>query len=30
LKIATFNINGINTKLPGLLEWLATEEPDVV
>ena len=30
MKIATFNINGINTKLAGLLEWLATEEPDVV
>ena len=28
-RIATFNINGINTKLPSLLEWLATEEPDV-
>ena len=30
MKIATFNINGINTKLDGLREWLATEEPDVV
>ncbi|MBA3500173.1 MAG: endonuclease/exonuclease/phosphatase family protein [Deltaproteobacteria bacterium] len=29
MKIATFNINGINTKLLGLLEWLGTEEPDV-
>ena len=30
LRIATFNINGINTKLPGLLEYLAREAPDVV
>ncbi|HLL25311.1 MAG TPA: exodeoxyribonuclease III [Kofleriaceae bacterium] len=30
MKIATFNINGINTKLPGLLQWLAQADPDVV
>jgi exodeoxyribonuclease III len=30
MKIATFNINGINRRLPNLLEWLAEAEPDVV
>jgi exodeoxyribonuclease-3 len=30
LKIATFNINGIRTRLPILLQWLARETPDVV
>lgn len=30
MKIATFNINGIRSRLPGLLDWLAKEEPDVV
>ena len=30
LKIATFNINGVNTRLANLVEWLAREEPDVV
>jgi exodeoxyribonuclease-3 len=30
LKIATFNINGIKSRLPRLLEWLAEAEPDVV
>lgn len=30
LKIATFNINGINTRLPNLLEWLEREAPDIV
>jgi exodeoxyribonuclease-3 len=29
LKIATFNVNGIGTRLPHLLEWLAKEQPDV-
>jgi exodeoxyribonuclease-3 len=29
VKIATFNINGINTRLPNLLEWLARESPDI-
>ena len=29
MKIATFNINGINTRLPNLLEWLDTARPDV-
>lgn len=30
LTIATFNINGVNTRLANLLEWLAREAPDVV
>ncbi len=30
MKIATFNINGINGRLPALLAWLAQAEPDVV
>ncbi|HUP92980.1 MAG TPA: exodeoxyribonuclease III [Solimonas sp.] len=30
LRIATFNINGIRSRLPALLEWLAREAPDVV
>ena len=29
LKIATFNINGIRSRLPALLEWLDKEAPDV-
>ena len=29
MKIATFNINGVNTRLPALLEWLRREQPDV-
>ncbi|PAU64088.1 exodeoxyribonuclease III [Pseudomonas sp. PIC25] len=29
LKIATFNINGIRSRLPALLEWLEREAPDV-
>ncbi|MBC7989743.1 MAG: exodeoxyribonuclease III [Luteimonas sp.] len=29
LKIATFNVNGIRTRLPHLLQWLAKEQPDV-
>lgn len=29
LKIATFNINGIRSRLPALLDWLAEEQPDV-
>ena len=29
-KIATFNVNGIGTRLPHLLAWLAKEKPDVV
>ncbi|HVZ43229.1 MAG TPA: exodeoxyribonuclease III [Ramlibacter sp.] len=30
MKIATFNVNGIRTRLPHLLEWLGRDEPDVV
>jgi exodeoxyribonuclease-3 len=30
MKIATFNINGINRRLQNLLDWLAEAEPDVV
>jgi exodeoxyribonuclease-3 len=30
MKIATFNINGVNRRLPNLLDWLAEAEPDVV
>lgn len=30
MRIATYNINGINGRLPQLLEWLAEAKPDVV
>ena len=30
MKIATYNINGINGRLANLLRWLAEERPDVV
>jgi exodeoxyribonuclease-3 len=30
MKIATFNINGVNPRLASLLQWLARETPDVV
>ena len=30
MKIATFNINDINRRLPNLLHWLQAAEPDVV
>ncbi len=29
MRIATFNINGVNTRLPNLLEWLEEARPDV-
>jgi exodeoxyribonuclease-3 len=29
MKIATFNVNGIRSRLPNLLEWLERERPDV-
>ena len=29
MKIATFNINGMNARLPALLKWLAESSPDV-
>ena len=30
LRLATFNVNGVGTRLPHLLAWLAKEEPGVV
>ncbi len=30
MKIATFNVNGVNGRLPALLQWLAEAGPDVV
>lgn len=30
LKIATFNVNGVNTRLANLLGWLEKEQPDIV
>lgn len=30
LKIATFNVNGVNTRLANLLKWLEREQPDIV
>jgi exodeoxyribonuclease-3 len=30
VRIATFNINNVNKRLPNLLSWLATAAPDVV
>lgn len=30
MKLATFNVNGVNGRLPVLLRWLAEAEPDVV
>src|ERR1700733_23495 len=30
LKVASFNINGIRSRLSALLEWLERESPDVV
>ena len=29
MKLATFNVNGIKSRLENLLEWLAREQPDV-
>jgi len=29
LKVATFNVNGIGTRLPHLLQWLEKEQPDI-
>ncbi|HMA07008.1 MAG TPA: exodeoxyribonuclease III [Ramlibacter sp.] len=29
MKIATYNVNGIKTRLPNLLQWLEREQPDV-
>jgi len=30
MKLATFNINNVNRRLPNLLEWLDAEQPDAV
>jgi exodeoxyribonuclease III len=30
MKIATFNVNGISSRLPALLDWLSRTSPDVV
>jgi exodeoxyribonuclease-3 len=30
MRIATFNVNGVNGRLPALLAWLAESQPDVV
>ncbi len=30
MKIATFNVNGVNGRLPVLLDWLTEAQPDVV
>ncbi len=30
MKIATFNINNVNRRLPNLLHWLKAARPDVV
>ncbi|MGI8839180.1 MAG: exodeoxyribonuclease III [Caulobacteraceae bacterium] len=30
MRIATFNINNVNKRLANLLDWLATQKPDVV
>lgn len=30
MRIATFNINGVNTRLPSLLKWMGDTAPDVV
>ena len=30
MKIATWNVNGVNARLPLLLRWLTEEQPDVV
>jgi exodeoxyribonuclease-3 len=30
VKIATYNVNGVNGRLPVLLRWLEEAQPDVV
>ena len=30
MKVATYNVNGVNGRLPVLLRWLGEEQPDVV
>ncbi len=30
MKVATYNVNGVNCRLPVLLRWLEEAQPDVV
>ena len=30
MKVATWNVNSLNVRLPHVLEWLAANEPDVL
>jgi exodeoxyribonuclease-3 len=30
MKVATYNVNGVNGRLPVLLRWLEESKPDVV
>lgn len=30
MKVATYNVNGVNGRLPRLLEWLDETKPDIV
>ncbi|HUW79383.1 MAG TPA: endonuclease/exonuclease/phosphatase family protein, partial [Acidocella sp.] len=30
MKIATWNVNSLKVRLPQVLEWLATHQPDVL
>ena len=30
MKLATYNVNGVNGRLPVLLRWLEESEPDIV
>jgi len=30
MKIATWNVNSLNVRLPHVLEWLAAQQPDVL
>ena len=30
MKIATYNVNGINCRLPVLIKWLESAKPDIV
>jgi exodeoxyribonuclease-3 len=30
MKVATFNVNNVNRRLPNLLAWLKTSKPDIV
>lgn len=30
MKIATFNVNNVNRRLPNLLAWLGSSQPDIV